>query len=289
MAALLDSVCEALISVGKACKHASSTAQCSAGSEPEREPDETELAELRELAAAVQQPYDSALHEADLRAIHVAFHGTAKPFAAVSSAWRTAGFQGNDPTTDLRGAGSLGLKQLAYFVTNYPDRSVAVRMRRLNSSSGPRTAANAYPWAAVGINVTRAVCELFEILSPYGAPGGYASAHCGYWPVLRDENFANELYCTMFEYVDAQHAARALGYMDFPILLAEAKETVKIELVRCCDSHAMSIYRRVCYYSSRLPLESVRLGLGLPPALGASESVADRVAQLQVAGGAFEQ
>ena len=87
----------------------------------------------------------------------------------------------------------------------------------------------------------------------------------------------------MFEYVDAQHAARALGYMDFPILLAEAKETVKIELVRCCDSHAMSIYRRVCYYSSRLPLESVRLGLGLPPALGASESVADRVAQQQVA------
>ena len=285
----MSALLEAIISVGKACKHANGSPAClggGGGREPEREPSDAELEVLRELAAAVQQPYDSALHEAELRSIHEAFHGSAKPFAAVSPNWRAAGFQGNDPTTDLRGAGSLGLKQLAYFVTTYPDRSVAVRMRRLTSSSAPRTAANAYPWAAVGINVTRAVCELFSILSPFGAPGGFASARCGYWPVLRDENFVNELYCAMFEYVDAQHSARGLGYMDFPMLLAEAKETVSQELLRCCDSHAVSIHQqRDGYYASRLPLESVRLGLGLPPVLGASERVADRVVELQAAAG----
>ena len=229
---------------------------------------------LREISAAVQQPYDMTLHEPDLRAIHEAFHGD-KPFAAVSANWRMAGFQGNDPITDLRGVGSLGLKQLAYFVTKYPDRSVAVRMRRLNSTAHPGTAADAYPWAAVGINITRAVCELFHVLSPYGAPGGFACARCSYWSVLRDEDFINELYCAMFEYVDAQHSARGLGYMDFPMLLNEAADTVKTELTRCCDSHTVSIHCIGGYYSSRLPLETVRLGLGLPPVLGASCRVAD--------------
>lgn len=273
MSGLLDSVSHALISVGKACKLAGAVAQCR-GSEPEREPDETELMILREISAAVQQPYEAALHEVHLRTIHEAFHGASEPFAAVSENWRTVGFQGNDPITDLRGAGSLGLKQLAYFVTHYPDRSVAVRMRRLNSTSRSRSPEHAYPWGAVGINVTRAVCELFQILSPYGAPGGFASAREGYWAVLRDENFVDELYCAMFEYVDTQHEARGLGYMDFPMLLEEAKNTVRTELTRSCNSHSVSIHRPGGYYASRLPLESVRLGLGLPPVLGASQSVA---------------
>eukprot|EP01043_Picozoa_sp_COSAG02_P046850 COSAG02_NODE_4425_length_5376_cov_2.760470_4_plen_371_part_00 len=274
MSGLLDSVSQALVSVGRLCK---------VGTQPEREPDEDELAVLREISAAVQQPYDMTLHEPDLRAVHEAFHGTDKPFASVSADWRLAGFQGNDPTTDLRGAGSLGLKQLAYFVTKYPDRSVAVRMRRLNSRARPSTAADAYPWAAVGINVTRAVCELFHVLSPYGAPGGFACTRCSYWSVLRDDDFINELYCAMFEYVDAQHSSRELGYMDFPMLLNEAKDTVRTELARCCDSHAVSIHCIGGYYSSRLPLETVRLGLGLPPVLGATCRVADPpVTKLQI-------
>ena len=282
MSGVLDSVSQALISVGQACKAIGAAAQCRAGTQPEREPDEAELMVLREISAAVQQPYDSALHEADLRILHHAFHGTDEPFAAVSANWRTAGFQGNDPTTDLRGAGSLGLAQLVYFVTHYPDRSVGARMRRLNSRARPRSAADAYPWAAVGINVTRAVCELFHVLSPYGAPGGFASARCSYWSVLRDEGFINELYCAMLEYVDAQHAARGLGYMDFPMLLTEAKETVRVELGRCCDSHAVSIHCPGGNYASRLPLETVRLELGLPPVLGASHRVDDRVETLQL-------
>lgn len=274
MPGLLESVSQALVSVGRLCK---------AGTQPEREPDQDELTVLREISAAVQQPYDMMLHEADLRAIHQAFYGIDKPFAAVSADWRLAGFQGNDPTTDLRGAGSLGLKQLAYFVTKYPDRSVAVRMRRLNSKACPSTAADVYPWAAVGINVTRAVCELFHVLSPYGAPGGFACTRCSYWSVLRDEDFVNELYCAMFEYVDAQHSTRGLGYMDFPMLLDEAKDTVRTELAKCCDSHAVSIHCLGGYYSSRLPLETVRLGLGLPSVLSATRRVADpAVTDLQI-------
>ncbi|KAF0740420.1 hypothetical protein Ae201684P_016081 [Aphanomyces euteiches] len=37
------------------------------------------------------------------------------------SHWEVVGFQGNDPSTDLRGAGMLGLLQILYLVETYPD------------------------------------------------------------------------------------------------------------------------------------------------------------------------
>jgi hypothetical protein len=40
--------------------------------------------------------------------------------------WELIGFQGNDPSTDLRGVGMLGLLQLLYLVTNYREESQAM-------------------------------------------------------------------------------------------------------------------------------------------------------------------
>ena len=83
MSGLLDSVSQALVSVGRLCK---------VGAQQEREPDEDELMVLRKYSV-VQQPYDTTLHEPYLRAIHEAFHGTDKHFMAVSTNWRMAGFR----------------------------------------------------------------------------------------------------------------------------------------------------------------------------------------------------
>ena len=80
----------------------------------------------------------------------------------------------------------------------------------------------------------------------------------------------SEVYCAVFEFVDAQFEARQLGYMDFPALLKEAKAVVLGQLESCCDTHAVSVFERDRYYASPLPLESVRLGLGLAPALAAA-------------------
>jgi ELMO domain-containing protein len=39
---------------------------------------------------------------------------------SIGSHWVDVGFQGNDPSTDVRGAGMLGVLHLLYFVTEYP-------------------------------------------------------------------------------------------------------------------------------------------------------------------------
>lgn len=247
------------------------------GPEPEREVAEEELETLRGLAASVQAQYAPLDHEGLFAEIHAAFF-PGQPFVPTGPCWQSIGFQSTEPTRDLRGSGVLGLKQLTYFVRVYPGRAVAMRQRQWelraqadsDADDDNEPVARTYPWAAVGINITRMICELFSVLSPYGAPGGFETARCGFWPLLRDEFFVDELYCAVFEQVDRLFTSRELGYMDFPALLAEIRSATLHELCRCCDSHTLSIHRDNGYYHSRLPLESVRLGLGLPSALSAS-------------------
>ena len=38
---------------------------------------------------------------------------------SIGSHWVQVGFQGNDPSTDVRGTGMLGVLNLLYFVTHY--------------------------------------------------------------------------------------------------------------------------------------------------------------------------
>jgi hypothetical protein len=44
----------------------------------------------------------------------------------VGSHWTDIGFQGTDPSTDLRGAGMLGVLQLLYFVSEFPKTAKAI-------------------------------------------------------------------------------------------------------------------------------------------------------------------
>ncbi|KAI8874261.1 hypothetical protein GQ42DRAFT_112317, partial [Ramicandelaber brevisporus] len=65
----------------------------------------------------------------------------------VSEYWKEIGFQGSDPSTDLRGAGMLSLDDLLYFAQNYP----AEARFALESSNHP---VSWYPFATFGINLT---------------------------------------------------------------------------------------------------------------------------------------
>ncbi|XP_075254152.1 ELMO domain-containing protein 2-like [Convolutriloba macropyga] len=50
--------------------------------------------------------------------------------------WKTLGFQGDDPVTDLRGMGMLGLSNLVYFATNHPESAKQLLIRSHNPTIG---------------------------------------------------------------------------------------------------------------------------------------------------------
>ncbi|GMT20200.1 hypothetical protein PFISCL1PPCAC_11497, partial [Pristionchus fissidentatus] len=66
------------------------------------------------------------------------------------SHWQSVGFQGTDPSTDLRGVGILGLLQLHFLVTEWglPEEQLTAIMRLSQDES------QNFPFAVVGLNFT---------------------------------------------------------------------------------------------------------------------------------------
>lgn len=61
----------------------------------------------------------------------------------ISKQWQDIGFQGDDPRTDFRGMGMLGLDQLVFFTTQYNSLARHVLSRSLHPTFG-------YSFAIVG-------------------------------------------------------------------------------------------------------------------------------------------
>lgn len=72
-----------------------------------------------------------------------------------SKQWTEIGFQGEEPHTDLRGMGMLGLNQLWYLVTLYPDIARQIYSRANHPVHG-------YPFAIVGISLTSMLRDLLQ-------------------------------------------------------------------------------------------------------------------------------
>ncbi|EFN64556.1 ELMO domain-containing protein 2 [Camponotus floridanus] len=75
--------------------------------------------------------------------------------ARVTKQWQKIGFQGDDPKTDFRGMGILGLENLVYFAQEYPSTATHV----LSHSNHPRYG---YAFAIVGINLTSMALKLLR-------------------------------------------------------------------------------------------------------------------------------
>lgn len=80
----------------------------------------------------------------------------------VSEQWKALGFQGNDPATDFRGMGILGLRHLVYFAEKHGGE-----WRELLESQARRRERQ-YPVAVAGINLT------FMLVTDVLLPGAQA-------------------------------------------------------------------------------------------------------------------
>uniref|UniRef100_A0A3B3WBE3 ELMO domain-containing protein n=1 Tax=Poecilia mexicana TaxID=48701 RepID=A0A3B3WBE3_9TELE len=104
------------------------------------------MAEVEKLR---REPYDSenTEHESMLMKLWKELRPDTPLTGRISKQWCEIGFQGNDPKTDFRGMGLLGLQNLLYFAEH--DRTAALQM--LQDSLQPK---HKYSFAIVGINIT---------------------------------------------------------------------------------------------------------------------------------------
>jgi len=106
----------------------------------------------------------------------------------VSNAWKDLGFQGDDPKTDFRGMGMLGLENLLYFAKNCSGTALHV----LSHSHHPNYG---YSLAIVGINLTHMSYTLWK--------DGAAKTHiynlCHKPNIYQpDMNHFHRFYCYLF-------------------------------------------------------------------------------------------
>ncbi|WIA16945.1 hypothetical protein OEZ85_013867 [Tetradesmus obliquus] len=90
----------------------------------------------------------SEVHTRILQAVYCAFTGQPGPGPRFGQHWGAIGFQGDDPATDLRGVGMLGLLQLLYLTHHSPP--AAQKLYQLSVS-----ARQEFPLAVVSLNISR--------------------------------------------------------------------------------------------------------------------------------------
>lgn len=109
--------------------------------------------ELHRLRCDAAIPYDATnpAHVGLQRELWVSGNlGPPEEFVPVSPLWLTLGFQGPDPSMDLRGVGILGLRQLHHFY---------------QTAHLPRQAC---PLASASLNVTALLCRHFHLQRSFG-------------------------------------------------------------------------------------------------------------------------
>uniref|UniRef100_A0A3Q3VZV8 ELMO domain-containing protein n=1 Tax=Mola mola TaxID=94237 RepID=A0A3Q3VZV8_MOLML len=98
---------------------------------------------------------DNQEHEAALLKLWDLLMPTVKLESRITKQWGDIGFQGDDPKTDFRGMGMLGLINLVFFSENYTEEARQV----LSHANHPKLG---YSYAIVGINLTEMAYSLLR-------------------------------------------------------------------------------------------------------------------------------
>eukprot|EP01112_Ceratiomyxa_fruticulosa_P015972 TRINITY_DN4785_c0_g1_i1.p1 TRINITY_DN4785_c0_g1~~TRINITY_DN4785_c0_g1_i1.p1 ORF type:complete len:166 (-),score=7.34 TRINITY_DN4785_c0_g1_i1:50-547(-) len=122
------------------------------------------------------------------------------------SHWEEIGFQGNDPATDLRGIGMLGLLQLFYLTQRYTELSL--KIHQLSRVEG-----HDFPFCVVGINITRIVVQTLRSGSVFAIANSESMYKQNLW------GLANNLYIAIFSQMYEEWLEENHSIIDFPPLL----------------------------------------------------------------------
>ncbi|CAH1647216.1 unnamed protein product [Spodoptera littoralis] len=137
--------------------------------------------------------------------------------ARVTKQWQYIGFQGDDPKTDFRGMGLLGLENLLYFATEYPQVSSHVLSHSLHPRYG-------YTYAIVGINITSMAYYLLQ-------DGSAKTYMFNAKQCLPNVNLFHKFYCYLFYEFDKMWIeSKPANIMEFSDIFKKFENAVRIEL-----------------------------------------------------------
>jgi hypothetical protein len=151
--------------------------------------------------------------------------------------WTELGFQGNDPSTDFRGTGMLGLFQLVYFVEHKTQSAQLVLEESMSTKRSCK-----FPFVITGISITHFMIDLFSetrlhkvIFDNYvNAPfEGDVASDAADDPqyVERCFNCINDLYCMIFEEFYMLWMVRSpTDIMAFSIIFQELQASTRLKL-----------------------------------------------------------
>lgn len=120
-----------------------------------------QISGYKRLYASVEemrkQPFDSenSDHEAMLVNLWELLMPSVKLESRITKQWGDIGFQGDDPKTDFRGMGMLGLTNLTFFSEKHTDVARQVLSHSVHPKKG-------YSYAIVGINLTEMAYSLLR-------------------------------------------------------------------------------------------------------------------------------
>ncbi|XP_030374209.1 ELMO domain-containing protein 2 [Scaptodrosophila lebanonensis] len=108
--------------------------------------------------------------------------------ARITKQWQDIGFQGDDPKTDFRGMGMLGLENLLYFARVYNDAAKHVLLHSKHPTLG-------YTFAIVGINLTSMAFKFLKTGAVKTHFYNQAATYKQHYSTLED---FHKLYCYLF-------------------------------------------------------------------------------------------
>lgn len=142
-----------------------------------------QLVEEIKTSADIQYDCSNDVHEKSLLLLWDELKPNDRLENRVTKQWQDIGFQGDDPKTDFRGMGMLGLDNLVYFASKYTH----LARRALSRSMHP---IHGYAFAIVGINLTSMALGLVV--------DGSAKTHFYNKRSAPEYEDFNEFYCYLF-------------------------------------------------------------------------------------------
>lgn len=174
---------------------------------------QSEVESIRQIKYSSDNPE----HEKKLMQLWVVLTNGQHLESRTSSQWTQIGFQGEDPMTDFRGMGMLGLDQLVYFTTKY----TSVARALLSKSHNPK---NGYSFAIVGINMT-------ELVYTFLVKGNLKTHFYNYKQSRPTLEEFHEIYCYVFyEFDKFWFSENPKDIMDFGRIREKFRKRLKHRL-----------------------------------------------------------